>query len=261
MDILITNQAKADSFATIFQHIKLFTEHVNIMFEKEKMFIQAMDSSRISIFELYLPATWFDRYEHSRAGTIVLGVNSIILFKVLNTRDKTQSIHIKFDESQDDKLFLNFTSESKAVFDRHFETPLMDIDEEMMSIPVIDYQAEFSLSSVNFANLVNQLKMFGDTMQIECSETAIKLCATSLDTGKMFVDIPIDDLTAFSINEGETLNLSFALPYLHNICLYSKLSKEVELGISDNYPIKIQYSLTDGDDDARIVYYLAPKLE
>lgn len=258
MELNINNPGKAEIFAALFQHIKLFTEHVNIMFNMDKMFIQAMDSSRVSIFEIYLPATWFDVYTHERESGITIGINASLLFKVLNAREKNQLLHIKFDEVESDKLYLDFTSESNTVFNKHFEIPLMDIEFEIMNIPAIDYQAEFSIPSLNFAILINQLQMFGDTLQIECSEDKIQLCSTSIETGKMFVEIPIDDLTSFAILEGEHLSLSFSLAHLHNICLYSKLSKDVEINLSANYPIKMVYSL--GQIDAKFVFYLAPKI-
>ena len=258
MDIRINNPGKAEIFAALFQHIKLFTEHVNIMFSQDKMFIQAMDSSRVSIFEIHLPATWFDVYTNNRTPGITIGINASLLFKVLNAREKNQLLHIKFDEDNEDKLYLDFTSESNTVFDKNFEIPLIDMDFEVMSIPTIDYQAEFSIPSVNFAILINQLQMFGDTLQIECSEDKIQLCSTSIETGKMSVEIPIDDLTSFAILEGQQLNLSFSLSHLHNICLYSKLSKDVEINLSADYPIKMVYSL--GQMEAKFVFYLAPKI-
>ena len=258
MDIHINQPAKAEIFTTLFQHIKLFTEHINIIFEENRMFIQAMDSSRVSIFEVHLPGDWFDIYTHTGEGGTVIGINASLFFKVLNARDKMQLIHFRVDGENLDRLFVNLTSESKEVFDRHFEIPLMDIDDEQMTIPAIEYNAELSLPSFHFAGLVNQLKMFGDTLQIQCSEDKIQLCSTSTESGKMFVEIPIDDLNAFSINEGDHLDLSFSLSHLHHICLYSKLSKDVEICLSTDFPIKLVYSL--GQPDAKFVFYLAPKL-
>ena len=155
MNIQLTSPVKAETFATIFQHMKLFTDNINIMFESERMFIQGMDSARVSIFEITLPATWFDEYEHENQGTILIGISSSLLFRVLNTRDKSQNLIIKFDQENSDKLLVDFVGESKVAFDKHFELPLMNIDEEMMVIPEIDYQAEFSLSSSNYSNMIN----------------------------------------------------------------------------------------------------------
>lgn len=258
MNIQITNSAKAEVFSSIFQHMKLFTESINIMFEPGRMFIQAMDSARVSIVEMYLPADWFDKYENTKGGTITLGINTTIMFKVLSTRDKIQSILLTYDMDQSDKLGIEFTSESKSVFNKNFEIPLMDLDEEMMEIPPMEYQAEFSLPSSNFASIVSQMKLFGDTLQFECSEDKIQMSALSVDMGKMNVNIPIDDLNAFSINEDEELDLSFSITHLSSICAYSKIAKDIDICITNNYPIRLTYLLND--NGAKFVFYLAPKI-
>ncbi len=260
MDIKICENHKAECFATLFQHMKLFSEKVNIVFDSEKLFIQAIDASRISILEIYLPAKWFTEYKLLREGSFTLGINTSILFRVLSTRDKSQNICLQFDHEADDTLSIEFTSEAikKTTFDKFFEIPLMDIDEEMMSIPVMEYQAEFSIPSLNFANLVSQLKLFGDTLEVECSEEKIQMASVSSEMGKMHVDIPIEDLSSFAIEEGETLNVSFSLNHLHSVCAYSKLAKDVEINITNEYPIRLLYQMDDSG--AKFLFYLAPKL-
>jgi proliferating cell nuclear antigen len=262
MNIYITQIQKADIFTGLFQHIKAFTEQVNIMFEKDRMYIQTMDSSHVSIIEMELDASWFDVYENTSSSTITLGVHSTTLFKVLNAREKTQSIHISYKENDSDKLHVHFTSENKSEFDKHFELLLIDIESELMGIPQIEHQAEFTISSMHFSTVINQLQMFGDTMDIECNEEKIMLCSQSKDHGKMFVEIKIDDLTTFIIDEGGSLNLSFSLQYLHNICLYNRLAKEIEIKLSESYPIQVIYDLGgEPDKNAKIKFYLAPKIK
>lgn len=257
MKLIINNPSHAEIFTILFQYMKVFTEHINIFFENRRMYIQALDNSRISIFEVIFPSNWFELYEHTEDVTI--GVNSNILYKLLSTRDKTQQISIIYDNTKEDKLNIHFTSESKTEFDKHFEISLMDIDNEMLSIPEIEYDAEFILGSSNFANIINQLKMFGDTLEIDCSEENILLCSSSLDQGKMFVEINIDDLSSFSINENEKLKISYSLAQMHNICLYNKVSKEVEVKIKSDSPLKIIYHLHD-NEEAKFIFYLAPKM-
>jgi proliferating cell nuclear antigen PCNA len=261
MNICICDISKADIFTGLFQHIKAFTEQVNIMFEKERMYIQTMDSAHVSIIEMDLPCSWFDKYEHKSLSVITLGINSTVLYKVLNAREKTQIIDIHYTNNSD-KLLINFTSENKVEFDKHFELPLIDLENELMGIPQIEHQAEFTISSPHFSSIINQLQMFGDTMDIECNEDRIMLNSHSNDNGKMFVEIKIDDLTTFIIDEGGSLNLSFSLKYLHNICLYNKLAREIEIKISDSYPIQVIYDLGGmNGENAKIKFYLAPKMQ
>jgi len=280
MNIVLKNGHKADVFTSLFQHIKLFSDHVNVMFEKERVYLQSMDSSRVSIFEINIPSEWFDVYEHTHVSAIPIGLSSALLFKILNTRDKIQELNLVYKEEESDKLYLNFTCgrafvnsiattdgeerpvlrevSVKAVFDKHFELPLMDIEYELMNIPEQDSQAEFTVPSGTFSNLINQLGLFGDSLEIDCSEEKIMLHSLSVDQGKMAVEMKIDDLTEYSINEGETMHITFSLKILHNICLYNKLSKDVIVHLTSNFPMKIVYDL---GENANMVFYLAPKIE
>jgi proliferating cell nuclear antigen len=258
LSISIKQEAKSDVFSTIFHHIKTITENINIMIDEERVYIQAIDNARVSVFEICIPAAWFDEY--TVPASAVIGISSIMLFKVLNARDKTQSIQIQYDsEEETDKLYINMCSigENSSIFDKHFEVPLMDIESEIMAIPVTEYQAEMSLPSAHFASIVSQLRLFGDTLDIHCAEDKIMLSSTSSDNGKMRVDVGIDELTAFAIDEGETLDMSFSLTYIYFICLYNKLSKDIDIKITNEYPMKIGYQLVDG---ATITFYLAPKM-
>jgi len=277
LNVVIQNPLKAELFTILFQHMKFFSEHINILFEKDRMFIQSMDSSRISIFEVSLPKEWFDTYELKDSNNpnkelvtisqeslskkpVTIGIHSFILFRVLSARDKTQEIHFNFNSNENqDILNIHFTGNNKSEFDKHFEISLLDVDLDLMSIPENEPQAEFSVSSFHFANIINQLKMFGDNLDVFCSEEKIMLCSNSVEQGKMFVEIKIDDLSSFIIDEGGNIKMSFSLNSLHNICLYNKLSREVVISFKDSFPMKIVYSLF-GHEHAKMTFYLAPKI-
>lgn len=255
MNIEIHELGKAELFVSIFQHFRQFTEHVNLMFKTDALFIQSMDSGKVIVFEVSIPATWFTEYSLSEDQT--LGINTTLIYKVMNTRDKTQFVSLK-SEIDNEVLSVQFSGEDKQIFDRFFEIPLLDLEMELLEIPEIDHQAEFSISSVNFAGLIHQMKQFGDNMQIDCTEDKIVLGSFSVDQGKMFAEISIDELNEFAIEEGENIKISFSLKYLHDICLYHKLTKFVEIKISADFPMVIIYRLVD---DAIMKFYLAPKID
>lgn len=270
MKIHITNQQKAEQFAMLFQHVKAFTDHINISFLEDRMYVQCMDNSRVSIMEITLPSGWFQAYEYTASTTV--GISSSMLYKVLNSREKTQGVEIDYSDTETDKLHIHLRNPedvpaNKTDFEKHFEIPLIDLDEDTMDIPAIEYQAEIAISSYHYATIINQLKMFGDTMEIQCSEEKIMFVSHSPENGKMFVEIKIDDLSSFIIDEGSQLLLSFSLTYLHNICLYNKIAKEVYLQFSKDFPMKLSYFLDSGSVDIeteeirpKLSFYLAPKI-
>jgi hypothetical protein len=261
MNIAIHSVQKAEIFTTIFQHMKSMTECINIIFEKDRLYFQSMDTSRVSIIELSIPSTWFDVYKHSdpdsdEAGSKMIGVRVSNLHKILAARDKLQIIQISFSDESADTLYLNFTGETSA-FDKRFEIPLIEIEMDLLTIPAMEYQAEMFIPASYFASIIGQLKMFGDSMEIECSEEKIILNSTSQESGKMIVEIKIDDITSFAINEGDVINTSFALQYLHHICLYHKIAKDMELKLNADSPLRVEYDLGDG---AKLIFFLAPKI-
>jgi len=258
MEFKLTTTSKADIFTGIFQNIRPFTEHLSLMFSTTGLYLQAMDSSRVSIVELKLPSGWFDEYKFTSDGDLVIGVHSGILFKILNAREKNQKIEFVYESDDVDTLSIHFTGDDKAVFDKHFQSPLVDIESETMTIPEVEYAAEFTLPSGNFATLINQLKLFGDTLDIDCNEEKIEMTAKSAETGSMSVEVKIDDLNSFAINEGEQLHMGFSLPQLHNISQFKIAAKEMTIKLCDNYPLAIVFPITE--EDAYVRLYLAPKI-
>lgn len=272
LNVVVAEGHKAKTFTLIFQHIKHFCDHINLFFRADHMYVQGMDHSHISIFELFLPATWFDAYSHPvNKDETVIGLHVGLLHKILSTRDDGQEIFIKQLANNPDKLFLHFITSSsvsnKTLFDKHFELPLMEIENEMMNIPDADYPAEFTLSAPNYANIINQLKMFGNDLIVVCNESEIRLSAKSGESGHMGVVLPIDDLNMFAINEGETISVSYSLSHMSNICAFNKIADDITVCISTDYPLKATYlleSLADEEDvktKARLVIYLAPRID
>jgi len=293
MDFKINNQSKIDIFTTIFQTIKGIAEHIVIYFTDEKMFIQTMDSSKVSVLEIVILCSWFDFYS-CQHDDIKIGINTNILYKILSSREKTQTIHFEYNTEDDscnqDKLFVNMESviedkitnsviipsseinsneittvglkNHKDVYNRYFEVPLIDLENELMEIPDIEYEAEISLPSTNFAILIYQLKGFGEVLNIKCNENDIQFISKSMESGSMRVEIKIDELTGFSIIEGENINVSFGLQYLNTISSYCKISKTVELKIRRNYPIRIDYLFGEtGSEEGSIKFFLSPKID
>ena len=59
MKLVIDDIEKAQIFSIIFQHLKHISEYVNLSLKDDKLYIQAMDSSKISVFEVHLLSSFF----------------------------------------------------------------------------------------------------------------------------------------------------------------------------------------------------------
>ena len=121
----------------------------------------------------------------------------------------------------------------------------------------MDYDAEFSIGAKKICELCSQLLIFGDIMNVKCNEDKIDLVSKGVG-GEMAVNIPIDDLTEFSISEGEVIDISYSLNYIHKMCLNAKLSSDISFSISKDYPLRIKYDL---GEESVVMFYMAPRID
>ena len=255
MKVTISNKNKKDLFVALFQIIKGCTSIVRVIFQEEKMYIQGMDKSHICLFEVYIQKKWFDEYIVDELNTMCFDTN--IFHLIISTKQESHNIIIHSTGSEDNiNIDLESQEHTKGEFDKHFKIPLADYDYDEMNIPVVEYDAEFSISSKKICEITTQMLAFGTDLNIKCSEERIDLVTDGI-VGEMLVNIPIDDLNEYSIVEGDVIDLKYSLNYIAKMCLTNKLSSEVIFSISADYPMKINYDL---GDDSSIVFYIAPKI-
>lgn len=257
MRLTIENKSKLEIFVSIFQLLKNWSSHINMNFEKDRLYIQSMDKSHICLADIEIKDKWFSVYDCSINNKI--SVDSVHFSILMNYALKHDKLELKYeDENSVDKLFINFLNEKehKGSFDHFFELNLIDVDEENLGIPDVEYDVEFSIESKKLVELLSELNTFGQDLNIKCSESVIELNANG-DSTKLKVNIPVNDLDEYAIAEGEVIDISFSLSHLCKMCLSMKLCSIINLGLSGEYPMSLMYNL---GDDSKVSFYIAPKI-
>ena len=256
MRIQITDKKKKDIFVSVFQVLKNCSSLICVMFETELVHIQGMDKSHVCLFDVKLNKNWFTKYDIIDSTKICFDSN--VFHSIISTKSENQDLIIKMNSDEQDVLYVNFESieAKKGDFKKSFKMPLAEYEYEEMNIPTVDYDADFSLLSKQITDMFSQLNNFGNDIIINCSETSISLTTNGI-TGEMRVDIPIDDLSSYSIVEGEDITLTYSLAYINKMCITNKLSADVEFSLSNDCPMKISYDL---GDDSSMIFFMAPKM-
>jgi proliferating cell nuclear antigen len=248
----ISDNKKRDQFIYIFNYLKNFTDKLCLNLSEDKLYIQGMDNSHICIYELFLVNTWFDVWDVQESKTY--GVSLPIFNKILHICSEKQKIIITSET--DDKLDIEFISDEKGEFNKYFSMSLFDIDVEMMSIPDQEYDVDMEMESKKFKSLIDELTNFNDTLSIVCSEEEVLLESES-EEGKMKVVINIDDIELLAVVEDKTIEVSFGIKYISQMCQFYKLAANCAIHISEGIPLLFKYDL---GDDCLMRFYLAPKI-
>ena len=261
MKLSIENKPKLEMFVALFQLLKNWSSQLNLQFEPNQLYIQTMDKSHICLSNIVIKASWFNEYFVEEATSISVDTGSFAT--MMNYAVKHNKVDIIFNDA--DKLFINLLSGTATAtasttvstnFDHFFELPLMDVEQENLSIPSVDYDVEFSMDAKKFSDLISELMVFGPNLNIVCTEDLLEFNSSG-DTGKLKVNIPIDSLNEFAISEGEKLDISYSLAHIGKMCLSTKMGGEIGVGISAEYPMSLKYSL---GEESTVAFFVAPKI-
>ena len=254
MKLVLKDKTKANIFMTIFRQLKSHVEIVNIIFNDDQLYMQGLDSGHVSMFELKLLKSWFDEYD---ADGEILGLNCAVLHAVFSGMETDHELRLHTDKDGD-VLFMNLISEEQGVFNKLYEISLIDLDQELLKVPDTYWELDLKLQSPAFAKIIDQLAKFGDDIKLSCNEDKVEL-STNGDNGRMSVEIEMDDVIEFGIEEGKEVKALFSSSLLHWITQFSKLSEEMEIHFKENTPIEMKYMIHETDNYFR--FFLAPKID
>ncbi|KAG5509166.1 hypothetical protein JKF63_06175 [Porcisia hertigi] len=253
--------------------------------------IQAMDSSHVALVHMLLRDDCFVKYQCERNS--ILGLNLASLSKVLKTVDGSDSLSLRHDDDLD---VVTLTSESSEKTRKcEYQLKLLEIEAESMGIPEMDYTSTVTLNSADFAKIVRDMQIFGDTITIAVSQEGVKFSSSGdLGQGYAFLqaagvsdrstksevkaevkaeiqedeDEPISrkynkaeggsGATGAEVTMEEPITLSFALRFMGIFAKGSTLSERVTLKLAKESPCMVEYSI---DNVGYLRYYLAPKVD
>lgn len=118
------------------------------------------------------------------------------------------------------------------------------------------------MPSGEFARIVRDLSQFGDSIVVSCTKEGVKF-STSGDIGS--ANVKLAQTSNFdkeeenvTIEMQEPVTLTFACQYLNSFTKATPLTNQVQLSMSDNVPLVVEYAIPDL---GHLRYYLATKLK
>lgn len=220
--------------------------------------LQAMDNCHVSLVSLSLRSDGFDKFRCDR--NLSMGMNLASVTKILRCAANDDIITIKAQDDADSVTFVFEAPNQEKVSD--YEMKLMNIDTEHLGIPETDYSVVVKMPSGEFQRICRDLSQIGDSVQITCAKDGVRFSVSGdLGTGnvKLSQTANVDkEEEAVIIEMQEAVSLTFALRYLNSFTKATPLSAQVQLSMSADVPLVVEYKI---EDMGYVRYYLAPKIE
>jgi proliferating cell nuclear antigen len=211
---------------------------VKIKLDVDKLEIVAMDPANVAMIVFRLLNSAFAEYDVK--GVEVISVNLESLKQVLSRAKPNDNIVLELDEDKN-KLKIGLRGESK----RNFNLGLIDIHEKDQNVPELDFSGSVEMSSAVFGEAVEDMGIVADTVSLSTDGNSFLVEAAG-NTHDAKVSFNKSDNTNIALTgEKENVKSKYSIVYLKKVLKGGKLADKVSLKIGQDYPLQIEYKVTD----------------
>jgi proliferating cell nuclear antigen len=237
---------RASTLRGIAESIRDLSQIINLSILSNGLHVQAMDSSAISLCEVFLPRTGFIRFDLEKEYDMV-GVHVAALVMVTKCCDPEKPVTIK---SIANGTRIIVTDDVQFTF----ELNGIEVMSDKLSIPNIAYETTIQMKSELFRRTVCDMSEFGTHCAIKYESDTFELEFSGGDHG-----VARFDFKQQCICKGKNLSKQvLSLRYLKIFSKATQLGKEVVLEASSEQPLKLTYHM-DMFEGGSITFYLAPQ--
>lgn len=249
-NILTIQTVQIAPFRTLMTALKDILPEANINFTQNGIELTNMDKSHTILANLVLHASKFERYVCLKEK-IVIGVNIMNLFKVINTIDnnETLTIYIDSDDYSDGVvkyLGLKFDNEHIKQQKIH-KLKLNDAEQEDFDFPPMYFSSVLNIPSSDFQKIVRDLSSISDIIEI-CSivtnnSSELKFKARGDFAESEIIRSESDESMEYIKKQktNEIIQGKFSLKNLSYFIKCTNLCNQIELFLENDKPLVVKY--------------------
>ena len=230
-------------FKNIFDSVSSIVDEITLIADSEGLYLRALDKAHITFITMELKKTLFDEYQCDVPEKIAIDCDDF--YKLLKKCGKDDILKLSIDESN---LIIIFDGDAR----RKFKLPFIDMEYDNPVPPKIDLPCKITIPSTLLKTYVDDMEFFSDKLDFIIDENYFKVGAVGQKG-----DGEIEYLHGENILE--VVKSSYSIPKLKEILKAHKFSKECNVYLGEDMPLKINFTLITGDGS--LEYLLAPRLE
>jgi proliferating cell nuclear antigen PCNA len=217
--------------------------------DKNGLGLIAADRAMVAVIDFKLPATLFDEFKVDKEENIAVNMTNLVsVLKRVGTNEKLEM------ELKDNRLEITMRNSST----RKFTVPLLDINqEEIPPINQLDFKARAKIKSDVLKNGIEDAEIVGDSVVFEATKNGFSMkAAGDISSTELMLEKGNEALLDLSIT-GEPVKARYPLDYLKKMIKAAKLSNDINIRWSKDYPMRMDFSSVD---KVSLGFVLAPRV-
>jgi len=236
----------------LIEPISVISELVNevqFKIDKDRLELISMDPANVAMIVFTMMSSAFSEYDVKKPVTISLGLDS---FKAVLRRSKpSDAITLQLDEDKN-RLKIQIVGEST----RTFNLSLIDIEEKKQRVPDLTFPLKIQTNSSVFDEAITDMDIVSESVMLVCDKD--KFCVeASGNLSDAKAEIGKDENTVIDCKSKEEVRSKYSIEYLKKMVKAGKLSPNLEIQFSKDYPLRMDYRIKD---KLGLSFILAPRV-
>lgn len=213
--------------------------------------LKAMDPSHVALTDFRLSAEAFEEYDIEEP--LKLGVDLDEMDNRMSRAKKSDESIIEYKE-EDNRLRLEF----KGASTRRFSLPLLELEEEELPEPELDFTAEAKVSAGAIKEGLKDAALIGENVKFDLSDGKFVMSIES-DTGSAEMELLEGDEGLEEISVDQPSSAMYNIGYLEDMVKSASSSDIVDISHGEDLPIQLVFTMAEGN--GRLRFVLAPRVE
>lgn len=209
----------------------------------------AMDPANVAMVIFRLLSSSFT--ECKVKGTEELAVNLNNLKQILR-RAKSDDV-VTLETTDDAKLTIQFKSNTT----RSFSIPTLELDEKEQKVPELTFPLSVTTDSSILTDSIDDVSVVAESVTFLGEAKMLSVKAEG-DLSKAFIEIAADESTTIKAAGDAKYKAKYSLEYLKKMAAAGKMADQVSLHFNSDYPLKLEYKVTDR---LLMSFILAPRVD
>ncbi len=209
----------------------------------------AMDAANVAMVIFKLLSSSFTSFDVKGKEEIAINLNNL---KQILRRAKGEDT-LSLETTEDNKLKIVLRSNTT----RSFSIPTLEADDKEQRVPELNFPYIVETDSFLLSEAVEDVSVVAESVTLIGEKEQLSVKAEG-DLSKALVEIKADENTAISNETEGKCKAKYSLEYLKKMIAAGKLSERVRILFNTDYPLKIEYKVTDR---LLLSFILAPRVD
>lgn len=247
-NVLEIKTVQISPFRTLMTALKDILLETSLVFQQEGITLINMDKSHTILVYLFLEAKNFEEYECAYPR-IVVGVNMLHLFKIINTidNDDTLTIYIRksdYEAGHVNNLGLLFENGDIKQANNHI-LKLIEPDYEQEQFPDVTYSSIINMPSADFQKIIRDMSNISEKIDIKSSGQELMFtCKGPFATSQIRRAESDENMNIIKKNDpSKIIQGEFALKNLSYFIKCTNLCSLIEIYLENELPLIVKYNV------------------